>query len=380
MTEKRLRGSPWGLLALAVLLPLCALVVCSRSEKASLSISWVSTDRSSFEPEKDENVVIRYRLSRPASVTVRITDPFGNLVRTILQENDAPGDQSVSWDGRDEGGNPVPPEAYAYTIAASSKGWFGSTTETTYDLGSRTGGQPVRVHSVEWSPDSGRISYVVPKPSRVRLVLGRKDTGWPLGIALDWEPRWAGKHTESLSDWDIDGIVEARGFDGLSPVFQAFSLPDNVVITQGSEPENPGGDSNTKAEKVPHRLARDGSESLSHQHARHPRERCFSPTFELSFPDGTEAVDGVFHLGEPTPIRVDISSEESRRRLPPIPRPAVFLYIDEVLVEKNLDGYVPYQWILEPKLLGPGEHWLSVFLSWQEDHFGVRHIRVKAKR
>jgi hypothetical protein len=378
MSNKRAESPSWRLLTAAALLLSGILLVCSRSDSVPLSISWVSTDRSSFEPEKGERVVIRYRLSVPTPVTVRIADPFGTLVRTISREKGTAGDQSVIWDGRDDTDNQVPPEAYFYTISASATVWFKSAEEVTYDLRDRKRGSSVPLRSVEWSPDSDRLSYVLSSPSRVRVVLGRKDTGWPLGILLDWEPRAAGRHMESLSDWDIDGIVGARGFAGISPAFQAFSLPDSVIIVKGSKPTT-GATLNVKPTNVPHRLARGGSEPLIHQHALHPRERCYSPTIELSFL-GAETVEGVVHLKEPTPLRIDISTDQPQRRLSPIPRPSVFLFVDEVLVERNLDAYVPYQWVLDPSRLGPGEHWVSVLLDWQEDHFGVRHVRVKAER
>jgi hypothetical protein len=371
MTGKRaLRG--------AVPLLIVALSGCSRSDSVPLSISWVSTDRASFEPEKGESVTIRYRLSRQAEVTVRIVDPFGSLVRTLSRGKDASGDQSFHWDGRDDTGSLVSPEAYFYTISARATKWFGPTDEVSYDLRDQQNGFAVPLRAIEWRPDSERLSYMLPRPSRVRVVLGRRDTGWPLGILVDWEPRAAGRQTESLSNWEVDGMVEARGFAGISPVLQAFSLPDNVIIVKGKESPTVA-TYRVEGTRVPHRLARTDSEPPIHQHALHPRERCYSPHIELSFPEA-ETVERVVHLKEPTPLRIDISPDQPRRRLAPIPRPAVFVFVDEVLVERNLDGYVPYQWVLEPTRLGPGEHWVSVFLSWQDDHFAVRHVRVNVER
>jgi hypothetical protein len=175
----------------------------------------------------------------------------------------------------------------------------------------------------------------------------------------------------------MDGVSEARGLAGISPAFQAFSLPENVIIVEGSKPTT-GATPNTEPSSVPHRLARADSEPLIHQHALHPRQRCYSPSIELSFPEA-ETVDGVVQLKGPTPLRIDIAADQPQRRLPPIPRPSVFLFVDEVLVERHLDAYVPYQWILDPNRLGPGEHGVSVLLDWQDDHFGVRHLRVKVE-
>lgn len=110
--------------------------------------------------------------------------------------------------------------------------------------------------------------------------------------------------------------------------------------------------------------------------------RCLVPRggryIELSFPEA-ETEGGVWRLTERTPLRVGIASEQPPRRVAPIPRAFVFIFVDGILVERNLDGYVPYQWVLDPVELGPGEHVVTAFLGWREDHFGVRHVRVNVE-
>ncbi len=54
----------------------------------------------------------------------------------------------------------------------------------------------------------------------------------------------------------------------------------------------------------------------------------------------------------------------------------VFVFVDGALVERNLDGYLPYQWELDPNNLDPGEHVITALLAWPDDHFGVTHLRV----
>ena len=63
---------------------------------STLSISWVSADRVVLDPEKAQTVTLRYRVSAPASVTIRFVAQGNEPVRSIHQDVEKPGEQSVS--------------------------------------------------------------------------------------------------------------------------------------------------------------------------------------------------------------------------------------------------------------------------------------------
>jgi flagellar basal-body rod modification protein FlgD len=64
-------------------------------------------------------VASRGRLAAPAdSVTVRITDEDGKVVRTLRLGAQSEGRLEVSWDGRDDAGDPLPPGSYHVEIVA----------------------------------------------------------------------------------------------------------------------------------------------------------------------------------------------------------------------------------------------------------------------
>ncbi|HFE62964.1 MAG TPA: T9SS type A sorting domain-containing protein [Caldithrix sp.] len=52
--------------------------------------------------------VIPYRIKKAGSATLRIYNVTGQLVRVLVQENQAPGEYTVSWDGRDSKGRMLP--------------------------------------------------------------------------------------------------------------------------------------------------------------------------------------------------------------------------------------------------------------------------------
>lgn len=64
-------------------------------------------------------------------VTVKITDETGKTVRTLEQNNVSSGDQTVSWDGRDDDGNQLPDGTYQISVEASDSSGD-SVNATTY--------------------------------------------------------------------------------------------------------------------------------------------------------------------------------------------------------------------------------------------------------
>jgi hypothetical protein len=306
-------------------------------------------------------------------VTVRFIDPFGEVVRTFQEKVSEPGDLRTTWDGRDDSGVVVPPDAYIYTISATRR-----SEDVTFDPSKRTGGEPVAAHSKVFDQKSGHIDYVLPKPSRVRFVLSQKGTGWPITTLVDWEPRASGKQRELWDGWDKDRVVDTRGMANIEPVLYAFSLPENVIIVKGDEPQGIHAHEVTKA-KVAHRIEGEARSGSKHQHALHPRQRCFDPNIELAFPNA-EMVEGVVQLVKPATLRLDVAKKQPSGRLAPIPRATVFIFVDGVLIERNVEGYLPYHWNVDPVKLGPGDHIVTGLLSWRDDHFGVQHVHVKVKR
>ncbi|RMH65888.1 MAG: hypothetical protein D6685_05465 [Bacteroidetes bacterium] len=69
-----------------------------------------------FSPVAHQWVRLRYRLDREASVEIRLFDFGMNLVRTLVDERQPPGEREVVWDGTDDGGLRVANGPYFYTV------------------------------------------------------------------------------------------------------------------------------------------------------------------------------------------------------------------------------------------------------------------------
>ena len=62
----------------------------------------------------------KYALKEEANVTIKIYNILGNEVKTLVNENQPAGYQSVIWNGTDQSGNPVPSGIYICRITAGN--------------------------------------------------------------------------------------------------------------------------------------------------------------------------------------------------------------------------------------------------------------------
>ena len=69
-----------------------------------------------FNPE----TTIHFDLATETSVTLRVYDMTGQVVRTLVQGSLAPGNYTQLWDGRNEAGSKVGSGVYFYQLQAGS--------------------------------------------------------------------------------------------------------------------------------------------------------------------------------------------------------------------------------------------------------------------
>jgi flagellar basal-body rod modification protein FlgD len=82
---------------------------------------------------------LTFRLAGSAkNATLQISDPAGNVVRTINVGAQPAGVQEVNWNGRDNNGNVLPSGRYSYTVAAVDQAGAAVKVDT-YNSGTVTG-------------------------------------------------------------------------------------------------------------------------------------------------------------------------------------------------------------------------------------------------
>jgi hypothetical protein len=69
-----------------------------------------------FNPETQ----ISYQLATSGYISLNIYDLLGREIKTLVSEDQASGNYSVSWNGRDESGNIVPSGIYLYSLKAGN--------------------------------------------------------------------------------------------------------------------------------------------------------------------------------------------------------------------------------------------------------------------
>jgi hypothetical protein len=62
---------------------------------------------------------IDYELNKVSRVTVKIYNSAGKLVRTLVNQTEAPGYRSITWHGLDNDGRPVPTGVYLLVMEAT---------------------------------------------------------------------------------------------------------------------------------------------------------------------------------------------------------------------------------------------------------------------
>jgi flagellar basal-body rod modification protein FlgD len=101
--------------------------ILSQSINNALSATFIGQEvraaTNMFQYSDGENVSLGYTLKSPAGgVTVNIYDEAGNHVRTIQADASAlnQGDNTLIWDGRNDGGKKVGDGRYTFTVEAKS--------------------------------------------------------------------------------------------------------------------------------------------------------------------------------------------------------------------------------------------------------------------
>lgn len=335
-------------------------------------ISDVSAAPGVFNPTANESVAIHYTLSEPATVTVKLYNPYNNLIRTFIADYRASaGPQEARWDGRDEGGAIVPDEAYTYTIVARDKGG----KDTTYDPTDTTQGRTVLGSELDFLPMTGEIQYRLPEPARVRIRIGIAGEDTPLLRTLfDWVVRPASLYRERWDGYDDTGTIPLIGRQDMAAVFSGMSLSLNSVIVQSS-PRHlwQMAESPTEATEVTAPNPNDRN-----VHADHPRAFCHEPSVQLEVVNASEQKAGLPSVKGKVSIRMTIDPNDTlwmRNNLF-----GLTFFVDHVAFFKDMEGATPLTYEWDTRGLTEGMHLLSVNVWDYQGHIGTRSLNVFVER
>lgn len=338
---------------------------------AALQVTNVQADRVIFDPAQGETVSVRFRLSEEARVVLRIYDGRELPIRDVASDGPlAAGEHALAWDGGDVLGRPVPPEAYHYTLTATTAAGEG----VEHDLTDLTGGENLVAEEVAWDPASKGLHYLITELARVNIRIGLEAEGPLLRTLIDWVPRGSGIRKEAWDGKDASGVLDLSDHPKLRILVNAFSLPDNTILV-GPEPAEV-----TLIEDVSWPVTKREVKSTSWRRPRTFAAQSLGSrkdiALELRLPeDLSRTAEGLPIVTGPVPVRMHVPESEDRTRIL-AERFETAFYLDGLYEFENEVGFLPATWVWDPSGANQGVHYLTGNLLGYEGHFGIATVKV----
>lgn len=211
------------------------------------------------------------------------------------------------------------------------------------------------------------VSYELIHPAKVRIRIGAKE-GPLLRTIVDWQERNTGLHKEEWNGLDSSGKIKLVGNRNLVFTFNYFTEDDAFIRNVSLEDIMPHPEQLVVGRFLP-------SLNINRLHKSHNPEFCYDPQLKIILPEHiAKTEDGYIIIKERTPITIDISEKDktwfSRERY------SIHIFIDDVFLSGELEGYSPYNFIFEPKSINKGKHLITVNYSGFNDHIGIANIPV----
>lgn len=194
-------------------------------------------------PGSGEKSAISTVLAADATVTLKVVDEFGNVIRVLVDgQFRAAGSYTDSWDGYDALNNQVSDGAYYFVFSYSQNGVekvIDARAESAYNQYT-----PNRTWPSTFNPYTGipvTSTYTVNKPSEVSFYFWVRDnsrpgsTIAPVRTLFIRELKAAGTHTEIWDGVDDNGVPVKPG-EQYPITLWVYELPDNAIVITGSKP------------------------------------------------------------------------------------------------------------------------------------------------
>lgn len=214
--------------------------------------------------------------------------------------------------------------------------------------------------------NTGIVSYELAVPAWVRIRVGIYNG--PLHRTIvDWEKRSAGKHSETWDGMDVTGKFSLKGRKDAVYTFDYFTQDDEYLKDFSLAKITPPTD-NQVGRNVP-------ALDINRLHKGHPRGSCREGKARLRLPANvTKDKDGFYLITGRTPVSIEIEDGEFWFRRE---RFSLHVFLDNILIQGELNGYTPYDFIFDPSGINDGDHLLTVNLAGFNDHFAVTGLPLR---
>ncbi|NPU93024.1 MAG: hypothetical protein HPY82_14040 [Gammaproteobacteria bacterium] len=334
---------------------------------SALEISQVYSQTRQFDPAAGEQFKLHFTLDKTADVAVNFYDGRDLRVRQLRLGQRKAGSHHALWDGRDEQGRGIPPEAYVYTVIATA----GNET-VEHDLTDSTGGEHYVVKNITWDAARKELVYRLPSPSRINLRIGLEDNGPVLMTVRDWVARSSETQREQWDGWDMSHALDLSQHPRLLISGLAFTLSDNTVLV------GPAAERVTLLDGLKEkRTVKKVSTPKVGYHQQQPLETRSDYQLQLAVPaDLPRDAEGLPIVSGPLALRVNVDDPQRAisRRFEQI------LFVDGHYVQEAEMGFFPMTWHWDPAPLNEGIHYLTANVRGYEGNFGMATLKIRVKR
>lgn len=226
------------------------------------------------------------------------------------------------------------------------------------------------VKNVDFYPATGKIGYELKLPALVRVRIGMVD-GPLYAAVLNWQLKQPGVYTEQWSGKDNFGVIALSGRKDIVCTFNYIAQGVDIVENSDIIAGVPAADN-----IIGHKLS---TASINRIHKNHKRENCRDVVLNIKFLSALpKTKDGFYIVKKDTPLEVsfdpkDVAMFRNERY-------AVHIFVDDIFVSGEIDGYAPYVWIFDPSRLNQGKHVIIINYAGYDDHYGVGVLPVYVKR
>jgi hypothetical protein len=222
------------------------------------------------------------------------------------------------------------------------------------------------LRDLSFDKKTGAISYELTVPAWVRVRFGIAD-GPLYRTIVDWQERNAGKHKEDWDGMDSSGNFKLVGRDDLVFTFNYFTEGDEYLYDVSVADILPLA-GNLAGRHLPNL-------EINRIHKSHNRKFCHEPKIEIRLPENIKKnKQGFYIIKEKLPIEISLADEDKTWFR--VERFSLHIFLDDVFLQGELDGYSPYTWIFDPKGLNEGKHLIVVNLAGFADHYGIAGIPI----
>ena len=232
------------------------------------------------------------------------------------------------------------------------------------------GERAIPAKDINFNSQTGEINYELTVPALVRVRVGVSD-GPLYSTVLNWQPESIGKHKEIWDGKDMQKQIILMGRNDVVATFNYITDDDNTFDPKELLAAFPMAN-NTMGHKLP-------AFSINRIHKNHKRDNCRDVMLDVDFLKKLpKTKDGFYIVSKKMPVKMSFKPADEKMFRDE--HYSIHVFVDDVLVAGELDGYAPYHWVFDATRLNQGKHVIIINCSGYDDHYGVGVLPVYVKR